>query len=171
MRCRGCASRETLSDLRCSLPRRPRRAYTEVGCTASDASNAIKAAYSLLELKCEKLKIQLQRFLRKLTRVVLEEINTLNGTGYTQSDVYFSFEPEIMSNEQENAQIKLTEAQAKQTEVNTVLNVAEQIGDKEAIKSICDILEIDYAEVKKNLPEPDDDAAAAQNRLNALPTE
>ena len=138
--------------------------------TSATTNIAIKAAYSLLELKCEKLKIQLQRFLRKLTKVVIAEINAVNGTGFTQSDVYFSFEPEIMSNEQENAQIKLTEAQAKQTEVNTILNVAEQIGDEEAIKAICDILEIDYADVKKNIPEPDDDTAAAQKRLDALPT-
>ncbi len=111
----------------------------------------IKAMYSLLDLKCTKLTLKLKKFLRKLIHVVLAEINMLNGTDYQQKDVYFEFEHEIMSNAMENAQIDMTEAQTKQVMVNTILNVAMQIGEEEALKAICEILELDYDEIQSKL--------------------
>ena len=81
--------------------------------TNATTNIAIKAMYSLLDLKCSKLEIRLKQFLRKLIKVVLQEINDNNKTDYQMKDVYFNFEHEIMSNAQENAQIALTEAQKR----------------------------------------------------------
>ena len=97
--------------------------------TAATTNIAIKAAYSLLELKCFKLEIRLKQFLRKLVSVVIDEINEKEGTAYDIKDVYFEFKHEVMSNAAENATIKLTEAQAEQTAVNTILNLAEVLDD------------------------------------------
>lgn len=43
------------------------------------ANVATKAMYSLFDLKCSKLEIRMKQFLRKLIKVVLKEINTLNA--------------------------------------------------------------------------------------------
>lgn len=120
--------------------------------TNATTNIAIKAAYSLLDLKCSKLEIRLKQFLRKILKVVLNEINQINGTDYQQKDVYFDFKHEIMSNAQENAQIEQLEAQTQQIIVNTLLAVAAQLGDDLLLENICDALDLDYDDIKGKLP-------------------
>lgn len=136
--------------------------------TSATTNIAIKAAYSLLDLKCSKLIIRVKQFLRKLLKVVLAEINQVNGTDYKQSDVYFSFEPEIMSNAVENAQIEYTEAQTQQLQINTLLNLASTLDDETIIQGICDILDIDYEEIKGKIPKPEDPEASLNTARTAL---
>lgn len=118
----------------------------------------IKSRYALLDLKCNKLEIRLKQFLRKILKVVLQEINETNGTDYQQKDVYFHFEREVMTNAADNAQIKLTDAQRKQTEIGTLLSLETTFGDELVIQNICEVLDIDYEEIKSKIPEtePDD---------------
>ncbi len=116
----------------------------------------IKSRYALLDLKCNKLEKQLRRFLNKLVRVVLDEINTKNDTDYQLKDVYYEFEREVMTNASDNAQIDLLKAQTKQVEINTLLNTASVIGQKEAIKQICDVLDVDYEKIKDDQMEVED---------------
>ena len=124
--------------------------------TAATTNIAIKAAYSLLELRCSKIRTQLKKFLRQILKVVLDEINVNNGTDYKPSMVYFNFEPEIMSNAQENAQISLTESQEQQTRINTLLAVATQLDNETLMQNICDVLDIDYEAIKNKLPDPNE---------------
>ena len=119
--------------------------------THATTNIGIMAAYSLLDLKCAKLTIRLKQFLRRLIRVVLGEINTIYGTDYGQRDVYLHFDHEIMSNAQENAQIAKTKAETEQIRINSVLSVAEQVGDEETLRAICEILELDWETLKKRL--------------------
>jgi len=130
--------------------------------TNATTNIAIKAAYSLLDLKCGKLEIRLKQFLRKIIQVVLDEINAVDGTDYRKEQVYFNFEHEIMSNAQENAQIKLTEAQTRQAEIATLLNAAAHLDNETLMQLICEQLDIDYDEIKDKLPDPDE----AENALN-----
>lgn len=109
----------------------------------------IKSRYALLDLKCNKLEIRLKQFLRKIVKCVLEEINENLKTDYSLKDVYFKFEREVMTNASDNAQIELTEAQTEQTKINTLLNVASAIGNESVAQEICDILDLDYDEVKQ----------------------
>ena len=142
--------------------------------TAATTNIAIKAAYSLLDLKCSKLEIRLKQFLRKIIKVVLDEINKENGTDYQMKDVYFNFEHEIMSNEQENAQNKLTEAQTRQAEITTLLNIAAQLDNETLMQLICEQLDLDYDDIKDKLPNPDEaeaDVNAAQAALNGAQVE
>ena len=137
--------------------------------TTATTNLAIKAAYSLLDLKANKLEIRLKQFMRKLLKVVLQEINDLNGTDYQQKDVYFNFEREIPTNAQENAQIELTEAQRRQTEITTLLNLASQLDSETQMQLICEQLDIDYEEIKDKLPKPEEaDPYAAQSVLDAV---
>lgn len=137
--------------------------------TAATTNLAIQAAYSLLDLRANKMEKRLKQFMRKLLNVVLEEINEENGTDYQQKDIYFDFEREIPTNAQENAQIELLEAQRRQTEINTVLNLAGTIDDETKIQLICEQLDIDYNEIKGKLPNPDETSPYnAETELNAV---
>lgn len=136
--------------------------------TSATTNVAIKAAYSLLDLRCSKLEIKLKQFLRKLIKVVLQEINDVNGTDYQMKDVYFNFEHEIMSNAQENAQNELTEAQRKQTEINTLLGLATHLDNETLMQLICEQLDIDYDDIKGKLPDPDEAANEVKGAQNAL---
>ena len=142
--------------------------------TAATTNIAIKAAYSLLDLKCSKLEIKLKQFLRKIIKVVLDEINKERGTDYQMKDVYFNFEHEIMSNEQENATIKLTEAQTRQAEITTLLNLATQLDNETFMQLVCEQLDLDYDDIKDKLPNPDEaeeDVKAAQAALSGAAVE
>ena len=144
----------------------------ELKDTAATTSIAIKAAYSLLDLKANKFKIKLKQFLRKLLEVTLMEINEEKGTDYTSSDVYFDFDPEIPTNEQESAQIKLLEAQKRQTEITTILNLATAIDDETRLQLICEQLDIDYEDIKDKVPkEEDQDPYQVKAQLGTIPPE
>lgn len=136
--------------------------------TAATTNIAIKAAYSLLELRCSKIKTELKRFLRQILKVVLEEINEKEGTDYQPSMVYFNFEAEIMANETENAQNKLVEAQEQQTRINTLLTLATQLDNETLMQLICEVLDIDYEEIKSKLPDPDEADNNIDDALGAL---
>jgi SPP1 family phage portal protein len=136
--------------------------------TSATTNVAIKAAYSLLDLKCSKLIIQLKQFLLKLVKIVLDEVNETHGTDYQMKDVYFNFNPEIMSNAQENAQIELIEAQRKQAEITTLLNIAPHIDNETLMQLICEQLDIEYEEIKGKLPDPDEAKNAVTDAQNAI---
>lgn len=136
--------------------------------TAATTNIAIKAAYSLLDLKCSKLEIRLKQFLRKLIKVVLQEINENNKTDYQMKDVYFTFEHEVMSNAQENAQIELTESQKKQVEINTLLALGAHLDNETLMQLICEQLDIDYDDIKGKLPDPDEAANAVKDAQGVL---
>lgn len=137
--------------------------------TNATTNIAIKAAYSLLDLKCSKLEIRLKQFLKKLIKIVIQEINDNNGTDYQMKDVYIKFEHEVMSNAQENAQIELTEAQTRQAEINTILSLANTLDEETMLKLIVEQLDIDYQEIKDKLPKSEEqDTLAAQNTLNEV---
>ena len=124
--------------------------------TAATTNIAIKAAYSLLELRCGKIIDQLELFLQEIVEAVLAEINEREGTDYQLADVYFDFTPEIMSNAQENAQIDLTEAQKQQIVINTLLTLADRLDNETLMKEICEQLDIDYEKIKSKIPDPDE---------------
>lgn len=129
----------------------------------------IKSRYALLDLKCNKLEIRLKQFMRKLLKIVLAEINAENGTDYQQKDVYFVFDREIISNESDNAQIELTEAQKRQTEINTILNLREVIGDDMMLQLIAEQLDIDLDELKASRPKSEDEPLfAAKSALQTI---
>lgn len=115
----------------------------------------IKSRYALLDLKCNKLEIKLKQFLKKIINSVIDEVNNQNKTAYKLSDVYFDFKREVITNAQDNAQIELIDAQKKQTEINTILSLAHMIDDETIIQKICDILDINYEDIKDKLPETD----------------
>lgn len=128
----------------------------------------IKSRYALLDLKCNKLEIRLKQFLRKILKIVLQEINDQNGTDFQQKDVYFDFEREVMTNAQDNAQIELTDAQKQQTEINTLLSLESALGSELIIEQICDVLDLDYEQIKSKLPDEETELQKAVSALNGV---
>lgn len=142
--------------------------------TSATVSVAIKSAYANLDLKCEGFNKGFKKFLRKLLDLVLKEINDVDGTAYTQKDVYFNLERETITNEQEKAQIRLLEAQEQQTRVTTILNTSAQFGNELTMQMLCDAYELDYDELKDKFPEAEeggDDPFKVQSALDAVETE
>ena len=132
----------------------------------------IKSRYALLDLKCNKLEIRLKQFLRKILKVVLQAVNTENGTDYQSKDVYFDFKREVMTNAQDNAQIELTDAQKQQTQINTLLSLETTLGNELIVQNICEVLDIDYEAIKSKLPDPETNPImAAQAAVNDIPVE
>ena len=129
----------------------------------------IKSRYALLDLKCNKLEIRLKRFLKQIINVVLMEINEKDGTDYSFSDVWFDFTREIMTNASDNAQIEKTDAEKQQVQINTILSLQGIIDDETIIQIICEILDINYEDIKDKLPDPEENTA--EDALNILEDE
>ena len=139
--------------------------------TSATVSVAVKSAYADLDLKCDGFNKGFKKFLRKLLDLVLKEINELDGTAYQQKDVWFNLDRETITNEHENAQIKLTEAQEQQTRVTTILNASAQFGNELTMQMLCDAMDMDYEEIKGKLPDPEengDDPFKVQSALDAV---
>lgn len=108
----------------------------------------IRSRYTLLDLKANKMEKRVKQILKQILKPVLAEINEKNGTDYQMSDIRFEFTRDIMTNETENIQNAKTEAETRQIEVNTILNVAANVGDEQTLKALCEILDWDYEELQ-----------------------
>jgi SPP1 family phage portal protein len=129
----------------------------------------IKSRYALLDLKCNKLEVRLKQFLKKIVKVVLAEINRIDGSDCQVSDVWFDFTREIMTNASDNAVIEKTDAEKQQIQINTILGLQGVLDDETIRKNICEILDLDYEEIKSKLPEDDEaDNLNAQDTLEGV---
>ena len=130
----------------------------------------IRSRYTLLNLKANKADKPLKRLLKKLIRIVVDEINTVNGTDYQYSDVKIHFDRIIPTNDKENAEIAKIEAETEQIKINNILNVAVQIGEEEALKAICGILNLEFDELKGQLEKLNEaqNTADAQDLLDSV---
>jgi len=132
----------------------------------------IKSRYTLLDLKCEGLEKRAKKLLKKIIEPVLDEINKIYGTGYTDKNVYFKFEREMIVNDLDDSQIKLIQAQAKQTNINTILSVQSILGRELLQEQVCMELELDYDDIKDKLPKEEtiDLNEASETLLNSEET-
>lgn len=129
----------------------------------------IKSRYTLLDLKANKMQDRLCAMLKKIIKVVLDEINEKHEKDYQLSDVYFEFTRNVMTNETENIQNAKTEAETKQVEVNTILNAAAVIGDEKTLQLMCESLDIDYEEIKDQLEKMEEEGViAAKKKLEGV---
>ena len=115
----------------------------------------IRSRYTLLDLKANKYEKRLKKLLKELVKVVLDEINTKNKTDYKISDVYFAFERSVMTNETENISNDKVRAETQQIQINTLLNVAATLDNETVVRNICDVLDINYEDIKDKIPDPD----------------
>ena len=133
----------------------------------------IRSRYTLLDLKADKMLKRLKQLLKKIVKVVLEEINKKNGTDYQFKDIYWDFAFETMTNETENIQNEKVKAETQQIRITIILNVAANIGDEETLKAICDELDLDYEELKGQVEQlkEEKNTADAQALLKGVVTD
>lgn len=123
----------------------------------------ILSRYTLLDLKKSKLDKRLKKLLKQFVKIELEEINKEHGTDYQMSDITIDLTPEIPTNEAENLANEKLKAETQQIKINTILNAAVQIGDEQVLKSLCDILELDYEEIKGQVEKMRDEGQSTAN--------
>lgn len=132
----------------------------------------IKSRYAPLDLKYNKFIIRVKQFLRKLIKVVLAEINEAEGTDYQMKDVYFDFNPEVITNAQDNANIEKTDAETQQIKVNTFLGLVSALGNELVVQNICEVLQLDYDDIKDKLPTPEEEVYSQMDKtITSTPTE
>ena len=133
----------------------------------------ILSRYTLLDLKKSKLDKRLKKLLREIIKIELAEINEENGTDFEMSDIKIDLTPDIPTNEAENLANEKVKAETQQIRINTVLNAAAEIGDEQVLKSLCDILELDYEEIKDQVKEVqgNQDTASAKAKLEGVVTD
>lgn len=144
--------------------------------SSATVSVAIKTAYFRLDMKCDEMETRLEEFMQMLVQVALDEINRETESDYTLNDIYFDFSRNSITNVQEMAQVELTQAQARQAEIMTLLSVETKLDHETLMQQICDRFEIDYEEVKDKLPKPEESGdpyspAAAGGLLSAITPE
>lgn len=130
----------------------------------------IRSRYTLLDMKANKMEKRLRKLLKQIIKVVLAEINQEHKTDFQLSDIKFHFTHEITTNETENIQNDKIKAETKQIEVNTILNIAASIGDEQALRALCDIMEYDYDELQRQIKkqQEEESLAAAQTALDGV---
>ena len=116
--------------------------------TAATTNMAIKAAYLLLDMKANKMQTQLIALLEQIVDIVLTEINAEHKTEFKLSDVEFKFTRSVIINETENIANEKVKAETKQIQVNTVLNVAANVGDEQTLRAICEVMDWDFNELQ-----------------------
>ena len=130
----------------------------------------IRSRYTLLDLKANKMEKRLRKLLKDIIKVVLAEINEEHDTDFQLSDIEFVFTRDIMTNETENISNAKVEAETRQIEVNTILNIAANIGDDKALEALCDIMGYDYEELKGQVEKlrEEQNTANAQSVLDGI---
>ncbi len=124
----------------------------------------IMSRYTLLDLKKSKLDKRLKKLLKQFIKIELDEINNEHGTDYQMSDIIIDLTPEIPTNEAENIQNERIKAEIRQIEVNTILNIAANVGDEQTLKALCDVMEWDYEELKGEVEKLNEGQSTANAR-------
>ena len=108
----------------------------------------ILSRYTLLDLKKSNMEKRLKKLLKQVIKIKLAEINKENGTDYQISDIEIDLTPDIPTNETENIQNEKVKAETQQIRINTILNIAVNVGDEQTLRLLCDELDLDYEEIK-----------------------
>ena len=133
----------------------------------------ILSRYTLLDLKKSKFEKRLKKLLKKIIKVELDEINAENETDYQLNDITIDLTPDIPTNEGENVQNEKTRAETRQIEVNTILNIAVNVGDEKTLEALCDVMEWDYEELKGEIKKKQEEqnTADAKKLLEGVVTD
>lgn len=131
----------------------------------------IKSRYSLLELKCNKAEIQLKKLLKKILKVVLDEINKAKGWDYTTQDVHVKFNRKILTNELDNAQIEQLKSVVQQAKITNLLNLDTYVERELINREIAEIFDWDYEEVQRYFKDDDTKEDDIESLLKDTDTE
>lgn len=115
----------------------------------------IQSRYTLLDLKCNKTEVRLRKLLKQMISLIVADINERHGKSYDTSDIEITITRDTMIDETEVEEREKTKAERRQVELDTILDAAARLDDDTVLKAICDLLEIDYDEIKQRVEEQD----------------
>lgn len=125
---------------------------TQVADSNGTVTNvAIQSGYSLLNMKCNKAEVRLRTMLAWMNDLIVKDINRRFNKAYDTKDIEITITRETVVNQKELAEIDELDAQTKQTLVNTLVTLAGVLDDETILRQICDIYELDYAEVSERI--------------------
>lgn len=113
----------------------------------------IKARYTLLNMKANKTEARLRAMLDWMNKLVIDDINRRFNKAYDPKDVTFTFTREVMVNENDLVTNEKTEAETKQTIINSIMQVAPRLDDETVLKMICEQFDLDFEEVQAAIEE------------------
>ena len=105
----------------------------------------------------------MKKLLKEIAKIVLDEINAEFKKDFQMKDIFFEFTRDIMTNETENISNAKIEAEIRQIEINTILNVAVNVGDEQTLKAICEVMDWDFKELQGQIEKLSEE----QNTANA----
>lgn len=111
----------------------------------------IKSRYALLDLKCNKAEIRLKKLIRQLLKAIVDDINRRYNTAYNYMDIDINIVRETMVNENDVYTNERTQAETQKTLIGNILSAASRLDDDTVLKLLCEILELDYEEVKEKI--------------------
>lgn len=111
----------------------------------------IKSRYSLLDLKCNKIEIRLRKLIRQLLKAITNDINKRHNTNYDYQAIEFELVKDMMINENDVATNEKLKEEAKAQAIENILGVSARLDDDTVLKTLCEILELDYEEIKENI--------------------
>ena len=115
----------------------------------------IQSRYTLLDLKCNKMEVRLRKLVKQMLELIVADINERHGKSFDTSDIEITITRDTMIDETEVEEREKTKAERKQIELDTLLDAAARLDDETVLKAICDLLEIDYDEIKQRVEEQD----------------
>ncbi|HGP9522898.1 TPA: phage portal protein [Streptococcus pneumoniae] len=113
----------------------------------------IKSRYSLLDLKCNKTEVRLRKVIKRMLKLIVENINELHKKAFDASTITIKITRDVMVNKTDNATTQKIEAETKKILVDNIMTASTRLDDKTVLKTLCEILEVDFEEVERLLEE------------------
>lgn len=111
----------------------------------------IKARYTLLNMKANKVEARMQSMLKWINELVTADINRKNGTAFNPKSVKFKFIREVPVNDSDEANIEKVKADTRQVIIQSILAAAPRLDDDSILKLICEQFDLDWEQVKKEV--------------------
>lgn len=111
----------------------------------------IQSRFSLLDLKCNKAEVRLRQLIKRMLKLIVDDINERHSKSYNANDIEIIITRNTMVNEKETVENEKTIEEMKQVQIETLLIAANRVDDDSILEKICRILELDYEEVQKRI--------------------
>jgi SPP1 family phage portal protein len=125
---------------------------SQIGHSSGTVTNvAIKAGYSLLDMKANKAEVRLRSMLKWMNEMIIDDINRRHNTNYMADNIEITITRTTPVNENDIATNEKIQAETQQLYIQTIIAAAPRIGDEETLKLICEQFELDWEEVQDKL--------------------
>lgn len=127
----------------------------------------IKSRYTLLSMKASKLIARLKACLKWQAELVAADINRRTGSSYTSHDIDFEIEPSAIVNESDIVKDEYVREQTRALALQEVMQAAPRIGDEFTLRGICEVLDLDFEDVKAAIEKDEEESGQNVGQFDA----